>query len=444
MTKKINSKRGFIIAAPSSGSGKTVVSLGLISHLVSIGIEVASAKVGPDYIDPAFHAAAGGRQCFNLDPWAMRSSTLALTASALNAEIVVCEGVMGLFDGAQVKAGPDGSTADLSYLTGWPVILVIDAHSQSGSAAALLKGFSDFRSDIIVAGVIFNCVGSAKHEKILREACRQSVPNIPVIGCIPRSQGLDLPERHLGLVQALEHPNLEAFIKNASDLIKKHVNVDCLLELAKPLKLKNDIKTYNLFPPLGGRIAIACDEAFSFSYASMIKGWRKAGAEIYPFSPLADESPDKTADALYLPGGYPELNAGRLASASKFLGGMQTLAKKGATIFGECGGYMVLGKGLTDAKGVRHTMSGLLGLETSFAKRQLHLGYRRIRTLTNSPLGQIGTSFRGHEFHYSTVISEVDTEPLFEATDAEDNNLGTAGLVNGKVMGSFFHLIDLE
>ena len=444
MTNNIKANRGFVIAAPSSGSGKTVVSLGLINYLANLGLDVASAKAGPDYIDPAFHAAAGGGECFNLDPWAMRSDTIALTSAALNAEIVVCEGVMGLFDGAQVKVGSNGSTADLSFLTGWPVVLVIDAKSQAASAAAVLKGFADYRSDIHIAGVIFNRVGSARHENILRHACKLSLPDIPVIGCLPRTEGLNLPERHLGLVQASEHPNLEVFISNASDLIGKFLDIDYLLELAKPLKVRNNFQSYCPLPPLGGRIAIASDEAFSFTYASMIKGWREAGAEIIPFSPLADESPDRNADALYLPGGYPELHAGRLASASNFFSGMRALAKNGATIFGECGGYMVLGKGLTDALGVRHVMSGLLGLETSFADRQLHLGYRRIKLLTNSPLGRIGTSFRGHEFHYSSVISEVDTANLFEAADADNNYLGTAGLVNGNVMGSFFHLIDME
>ncbi len=444
MANNNKTNRGLVIAAPSSGSGKTVVSLGLINHLANLGLNVASAKAGPDYIDPAFHASAGGRQCYNLDSWAMRSSTLALTASALNAEIVICEGVMGLFDGAHMKAGDNGSTADLSILTGWPVVLVIDAHSQAASAAAVLKGFADYRANVSVAGVIFNLVGSSRHEDILRQACKQSVPDIPVIGCLPRSKGLNLPERHLGLVQALEHPDLEAFIKNASDLIAKHLNVDYLLELAQPLKLRNNIQTYSPLPPLGGRIAVASDKAFAFSYASVIRGWREAGAEIIPFSPLSDESPDKDADAVYLPGGYPELYAGRLASSSNFFNGIRALTKNGATIFGECGGYMVLGKGLTDASGVRHSMTGLLGLETSFAKPQLHLGYRRIKSLTNSPLGDIGTSFRGHEFHYSSIISEIKSASLFEATDAENNDLGAAGLVNGKVMGSFYHLIDLE
>ena len=444
MTNNIKENRGLVIAAPSSGSGKTVVTLGLIRHLANRGLDIASAKAGPDYIDPAFHAVAGGRQCFNLDPWAMRSGTLAETASALNAEIVVCEGVMGLFDGAFVKSRDNGSTADLSSLTGWPIVLVIDAHAQAASAAAVLKGFAEYRANVFVAGVVFNRVASKRHEDILRQECSQSVPAIPVLGCLPRSGRLDLPERHLGLIQALEHPDLETFLENAARLVAKHLNVEDLLELAQPLKLKTGTQTFRPLPPLGGRIAVASDEAFAFSYASVIKGWREAGAEIVFFAPLSDEPPDRAADAVYLPGGYPELHAGRLASASGFIDGLRTHAKNGITIFGECGGYMVLGQGLTDASGVRHAMAGLLGLETSFAKRQLHLGYRRIKSLINSPLGDSGTIFRGHEFHYSSIISEGSSPSLFEGSDAAKNNLGPAGLVDGQVMGSFFHLIDRE
>ena len=243
MTETIKSNRGLVIAAPSSGSGKTVVTLGLIRHLAGLGRDVASAKAGPDYIDPAFHAAAGGRQCLNLDPWAMRADVLAATAAGLNADMVVCEGVMGLFDGAFVKphetgnGGNDGSTAALSRLTGWPVVLVIDARAQAASAAAVLKGFAEFRADVSIAGVVFNRVGGGRHGEILRRACEQSVPAVPVLGCLPRADGLNLPERHLGLVQAAEHPDLERFLGNAAGLLADHLDVDVLLALARPLRL---------------------------------------------------------------------------------------------------------------------------------------------------------------------------------------------------------------
>jgi len=445
------SKRGLIIAAPSSGSGKTVVTLGLIRHLAATGHAVASAKAGPDYIDPAFHAAAGGRHCFNLDPWAMRPEILAALANgaAGDAGMTVCEGVMGLFDGAFVKAGEkDGSTADLSSLTGWPVVLVIDARAQAGSAAAVLKGFAEFRADVTVAGAVFNRVGGPRHEDILRRACGHSTPGIPVLGCLPRAEGLTLPERHLGLVQAAEHPDLEGFIDTARALIAEHLDIDKLLELAAPLALGGGGADMPPLEPFGQRIAVARDEAFAFCYASVIEGWRRAGAEVIEFSPLKDEAPDADADAVYLPGGYPELHAGTLAAAGSFLAGLRAAAGRGAGVFGECGGYMVLGRGLVDAGGTRHAMAGLLGLETSFAEPKLHLGYRRLKTLSGGPLGDAGTAFRGHEFHYAKVIEEDGKTPLFEAADAEGNGLGPVGLAGGlsggRVAGSFIHLIDRE
>jgi len=455
MSQNRQSKRGVVIAAPSSGSGKTVVTLGLIRHLAARGFSVASAKAGPDYIDPAFHAAAGGGQCLNLDPWAMRPETLAglAAAAAGDAEITVLEGVMGLFDGAFVKAGEeDGSTADLARLTGWPVVLVIDVRAQAGSAAAVLRGFADFRDDVDVAGVIFNRVGGQRHEEILRRACEQSSPGIPVLGCLPRAEGLSLPERHLGLVQAVEHTDLAGFIENASTLIAEHVDVDALLALARPLALGGSgAEGPRLEPPLeplGQRIAVARDEAFAFSYASVTLGWRQAGAEVREFSPLKDEAPDADADAVYLPGGYPELHAGRLAAAGNFIAGLRAAADRGAQVFGECGGYMVLGRGLVDTEGNRHAMAGLLGLETSFAEAKLHLGYRRLKTVCEGPLGAKGTAFRGHEFHYAKVIGEDGATPLFEAEDAEGNDLGAVGLAGGlsggRVAGSFIHLIDRE
>ena len=446
--------RGLVIAAPASGSGKTVVTLGLLSHLARSGLGVASAKAGPDYIDPAFHTAATGRPCLNLDPWAMRPGTLTGQAAELgrDADLVVCEGVMGLFDGAFVKEGEnDGSTAELSTLTGWPVVLVIDARAQAASAAAVLKGFHDFRPDVAVAGVIFNRVGGERHADILKAASGQSVPGVPVLGCLPRTDGLELPSRHLGLVQAREHPGLEAFLDRAGALIAEHLDVDALLKLARPLALKGGGKAASpldspLEPPLepiGQRIAVASDEAFAFSYPSVTGGWRESGAEVLPFSPLAGEAPAADADAVYLPGGYPELFAGRLA-AGNFLEGLRNLAEKGAAVYGECGGYMVLGRGLVDADGARHEMAGLLALETSFAERRLHLGYRRVRLIGESPLGGEGQGFRGHEFHYAHVVQEGPGEALFQARDAEGADLGPVGLRHGRVAGSFIHLIDRE
>jgi cobyrinic acid a,c-diamide synthase len=380
----------------------------------------------------------------------MRRETLGRAAGTLmdGAALVVCEGVMGLFDGAIVGDGDDdGSTASLARLTGWPVVLVVDAAAQGASAAAVVKGFAGFSPDVGVAGVVFNRVGGERHAAILRDSCRRALPDVPVLGCLPRTDGVALPERHLGLVQAGEHPALESFIDRVADLIARHLDVEALVALARPLAAGLGGKVLAAvppIPPLGQRIAVAKDDAFAFSYPLAIDGWREAGVEIVPFSPLADEAPDLAADAVYLPGGYPELHAGRLAAATKFLAGLRGRAQAGACVYGECGGYMTLGQGLVDAEGNRHAMAGLLALETSFAEPKLQLGYRRVRALAAGPLGGAGARFRGHEFHYAKVLGEGPGERLFETANAEGQPLGPAGLRAGKVQGSFVHLIDRE
>lgn len=432
---------GLIIAAPASGSGKTVVTLGLLRHLANAGIAVASAKAGPDYIDPAFHAAASGRACVNLDPWAMPASMLRAAAAGLarSADLVVCEGVMGLFDGATAR---EGSTADLAAALGWPVILVVDAHAQAASAAAIVRGFAAHRDDVGVAGVIFNRIGSERHAAVIAEACALSVPEVAVLGFLPRATDLALPERHLGLVLAREHPELEAFLDAAAVLISRHVDVSALIALARQgdavAAAPGQVAP---IPPIGQRIAVAEDAAFAFRYALVTHGWRAGGAEILPFSPLADEPPDAGADAVYLPGGYPELHAGRLAAAGNLFAGLRAAAARGATVFGECGGYMVLGRGLVDAEGHRHAMAGLLPLETSFAERGLHLGYRRVTLAVATPLGPAGSRYLGHEFHYARTLSEGPGTALLHASDAAGRDLGATGLAAGLVFGSFVHLI---
>ena len=434
---------GLIIAAPASGSGKTTITLGLLRHFREAGTAVSSFKVGPDYIDPAFHRAASGGPCHNIDCWAMRPATLARLVATVagGGELVIGEGVMGLFDGA-----PDGSgsTADVAVLTGWPVVLVVDVSAQAASAAAVVRGFMSHRADTRVAGVLFNRTGGPSHDQTLRRASADL--GIPVLGCLPRLDELVLPERHLGLLQAAEHADLKAFVAAAGEAMARHVDTTALAALARPPVIGAVAAAESdggpPLPPLGQRIAVARDEAFAFAYDNVLEGWRQAGAELVSFSPLGDEGPDEAADAIYLPGGYPELHAARLASARRFLAGLSRAAARGAFIFGECGGYMVLGSGLVDADGVRHAMAGLLPVETSFEKPRLHLGYRELRLTTSGPLGPAGSRFKGHEFHYASLVEESSEAPLFACRDALGADLGTAGSVHGSVTGSFLHLID--
>lgn len=435
--------RGLLIAAPASGSGKTLITLALLRHFRNAGVKAASIKVGPDYIDPAFHAAASGQPCLNLDSWAMRRETLgALTARAgAGVDLIIGEGVMGLFDGAATggAVGGGGSTADMVRLTGWPVVLVVDAKGMAASAAALIHGFMDYDPEVSLAGVIFNRVGSDRHAKLLAEACAPL--GLPILGALPKRDELILPERHLGLVQAGEQARLDDFLASAAALIRDHVDCHALAALARPCRLPVDSLTA-ILPPLGQRIAVARDIAFAFAYPHVLDGWRAAGAEVSEFSPLADEAPAPDADAVYLPGGYPELHAGKLAGNRKFLGGLRGAAARGAVIYGECGGYMVLGRGLADRQGERHAMAGLLPVETSFAQPKLTLGYRQADLCGDGPLGLASTGYRGHEFHFASLLGEEGGSPLFRCRDAKGQAAAGAGSRVDGVMGSFLHLVD--
>ncbi len=441
--------RGLLIVAPASGSGKTLVTLALLRHFRNAGLAVGSIKVGPDYIDPAFHRAASGRPCFNLDSWAMRPATLAATLAraAVEAELILGEGVMGLFDGA----GPQGlgSTASLAAATGWPVVLVVDARGMGASAAALVEGFLAHRpasgTAAPIEGVVFNRVGGPGHAELLRAACARL--SVPVLGCLRRRDGLALPERHLGLVQAVEHPDLEAFLETAAVAAAEDLDLEALVSLARPAA--PDLTAIDFageagppLPPLGQRIAVARDPAFAFAYPALLEGWRAAGAELSFFSPLDDAAPDPAAEAVFLPGGYPELQAGRLAGNLRFLEGLQDAAARGAAVYGECGGYMVLGAALIDAGGTRHTMAGLLPVVTSFAAPRLSLGYREVVQAVATPLGPAGAGFRGHEFPYAVLCEAEAPLPLFQGRDAGGRDLGPLGARAGQVFGSFIHLID--
>lgn len=431
--------RGLIVAAPRSGAGKTTVTLGLLAALKRRGLAVQAAKAGPDYIDPAFHQAATGRKSVNLDSWAMRPSLLdaLVVEAASRADMLVIEGVMGLFDGIDAAAGRTGSTADLAARFVLPVLLVIDVSGQSQSAAALLRGFVTHDPEVKIGGVVLNRVGSERHRKFVADAIAAS--GIPVLGSVPRDEMIALPERHLGLVQAGEHGDLAERLDRLAAIAETHLDLDGILRLAVPPHLA-EAKQATALPPPGSRIALAQDAAFTFVYPHVLDGWRRAGAEIVAFSPLADEPPPKDCDSCWLPGGYPELHAGRLAGAHKFRDG---LARFAATrpVHGECGGYMVLGEVLEDADGISHPMAGLLGHATSFARRKLHLGYREATLLADSPIGRAGSRLRGHEFHYAALVATCNDEPLVELADGQGQRLGTSGSRRGHVTGTFFHAI---
>jgi len=419
--------RALIIAAPASGSGKTTLTLGLLRALHRAGHDVRGAKSGPDFIDPRFHEAACGAPCRNLDAWAMPVERL--KALAVGSGTLLIEGAMGLFDGAP----PDGKGAsgDLARSLNLPVLLVVDAGKMAQSVAPLVAGFAGHDASVQVAAVILNNVGSARHEAMLRRALEPQ--NIPVLGALHRQKNLAHPSRHLGLVQASERADLDEYLNRVADAVDASVDLPTLLALTRPLPKPAD--NAPRMPPPAQSIAIARDAAFAFAYPHMLEDWRSAGAELTFFSPLNDEGPAKS-DMIFLPGGYPELHAGQLAAASGFRKSMLKAAET-ALIYGECGGYMVLGRTLTDPDGVTHQMLGLLDLETSFAKPKLHLGYRHLMPLGGCFNGPQG----GHEFHYANTISAHGT-PLFKARDAEGTALPDMGLITENISGSFAHIID--
>ncbi|MBV1704353.1 MAG: cobyrinate a,c-diamide synthase [Hyphomicrobiales bacterium] len=431
---------GIVVAAPRSGAGKTTLALGLMRAMAREGIAVVGLKSGPDYIDPAFHAAATGRPSVNLDTWAMAPDLFAATAAraTLGAEIAICEGAMGLFDGAPTPPGGRGSSADVAAAFGWPVVLVLDASGQAQTAAAVALGCRALDPRLSLAGIVLNNVASERHARLARGAIEEA--GIAVFGALPRRTDLALPERHLGLVQAAETAGLGAKLDALADFVADHVDLAALRGAARASTMSAPTDASPALPPPGGRIALARDAAFGFVYPHVLDGWRRAGAEIVAFSPLEDEPPPSDCDACWLPGGYPELHAGRLAAAARFRAGLVAFAAR-APVHGECGGFMALGRGLIDAQGARHEMAGLLDVETDFSVRRMNLGYRVATLAADGPMGSAGTTLCGHEFHYARVAKAGDDPPFAFVADAHGGAPAPHGARRGPVTGSWFHAI---
>ncbi len=434
---------GLVIAAPRSGAGKTTVTLGIMRALARRGVKVQAFKCGPDYIDPAFHGIATGRPSFNLDTWAMSAAAIQSLASSANGDcaLAVVEGVMGLFDGVAAPGlSGHGATADIAALSGWPVVLVLDCTGQSETAAAVALGLARYRDDVEIAGVILNNIASARHRALIEPAIERI--GMPVLGVLMRNASLAFPERHLGLVQASETGAVEGRLEALADQAEASFDFERIMALAKPGRWERQRAPEGkaLLRPPGQRVAIARDVAFSFLYPHHAEGWRSQGASLHFFSPLADEVPDSSADAIWLPGGYPELHGGRIAAAGRFKRAMRDASERGVTLHGECGGFMVLGRTLTDADGSPHEMLGLLAIETSFARRKLHLGYRRAVLSAECGLGPKGAELRGHEFHYASLVRSQE-EPLVVCSDANGQGVPETGARRGRVSGTFFHVI---
>lgn len=397
-----------IIAAPASGSGKTTVATGLMGALRRAGHRVAPFKVGPDFIDPGYHALATGLPGRNLDAVMLGESLIGplYRHGTAGADIAVVEGVMGLFDGriAEDGVGPArGSTAHVAGLLGAPVVLVVDARGQSHSIAALLHGFSTYDTSIRMAGVILNRVGSPRHEQVLRQACEQA--GVPVLGAIPRTAELEVPSRHLGLVTAVEYGALaDRAVAAMTDLVAEHIDIAALVAAAAS-NVGADAWSPDLRPPrtAGVTVALAAGRAFSFGYAEHRELLTAAGADVVDFDPLLDELPEDTA-ALVIPGGFPEQFTAELSANETVRGQIRALAAAGAPVHAECAGLTYL---VEDLDGV--PMCGVLAGSARFTER-LTLGYRDAVAVSDSALHRVGERVTGHEFHRTTVTFAADYE----------------------------------
>ncbi|MWC30615.1 cobyrinate a,c-diamide synthase [Paenibacillus sp. MMS18-CY102] len=415
-----------VIAGTGSGAGKTTVTIGLMAALKRRGMQVQGFKCGPDYIDPSYHTAVTGRQSRNLDTWMLPHDTMKeifLRGSA-GADISIIEGVMGMFDGKD-PLSDTGSTAEIASLLQSPVLLVVNAQSMARSAAAVVLGFQQLAGDGRIAGVIVNKCGSSGHYKLVKAAIEQ-VCGIPVLGWLGRDDELQVPERHLGLVPAIERGELEPLFRRAADLIEQGVDLDAVLALAEQAP-HLDWPANRLFaemPCEAGAagdamipahsqpiIAVAKDAAFNFYYPENLELLEQLGAHIRLFSPLAGEQVPEEADGVYIGGGFPEEFAPQLAAASHVGRGLKARAEAGLPVFAECGGYMYLSRSITDRAGIKHEMVGLIPAEVRMQAKLAALGYREVKGLRDSLLLAEGETIRGHEFHYSTLCPDHENYP---------------------------------
>lgn len=426
-----------LVAAPSSGQGKTTWTLALIAHLRAAGLRVAPFKVGPDYLDPTHLARAAGRPCRNLDPWLLDGGTIAAlfaraTRGRYAADVAIVEGVMGLFDGVE-PTSDRGSSAEVAELLGLPVLLVVDAWAAARTVAAVVHGLHTFHPRLRLAGVLLNRVGGEAHAAMCTAAIGGAL-GLPVLGWLPHDPDLALPERHLGLVRADD-----ASLPLDRLAARAVLHLDALLALARSAPALPDPPPLPLPPPPPRpvRIGVAYDAAFHFYYADALDLLEVMGAELVRFSPLADDVLPEDLDALYIGGGYPELYAAELSARPRLFAALRRHVESGRTLVAECGGLMLLGEALVDADGRRFPMAGLVP-GTSRMLPQLRLGYREAEVLRASPLAEMGWIVRGHEFHHS-VLEPTPRTPAYRWRNAP----GVDGVVfgpRGNALASYLHV----
>lgn len=433
----------FCLAAPHSGGGKTTLALALMRAFRNRGLAVQGFKCGPDYIDPSFHQQATGRVSPNLDTWMMGKQGVRSVwdRHTVNADIAICEGVMGLFD-SRTPGELAGSTADCALTLGLPVILVVQAKGMAGSLAPIVAGFCDFHPELRIAGVIANRVGSPKHAALLKEALhREGLP--PLLGALPYQKDWVLPERQLGLIPAEESDLRENWYDTLAEAAEEFIELDTLRKLCscpRPVAQPPVLFEHQETGKNQKRMGIARDRAFCFYYEENEAALLKQGWELVAFSPLKDKFLPPDLDALYLGGGYPEVFAEELSANVSMREDIRRFAENGKEIFAECGGYMYLAKALTTKEGKEYPFCGVINGTAHMGTQLRSLGYREV-TLHGYPFAEAlpADRLRGHEFHWSKMELHQDYSPLYSFTDREGKQQQD-GVCQGNIKAGYIHL----
>lgn len=440
----------FVVAGTQSGVGKTTITLGLLAAFVRRGLRVSSCKIGPDFIDPGHHSIITGRVSRNLDGWMLsrEMNRLILAKQAMNSDLVVIEGAMGLFDG--VGSACEGSTAQMAKWLSLPVLLVINARGLAQSAAAMVRGFCEFDLALRVKWVVFNGIGSANHLQILQDSLT-CLPQITPLGGVLKKEDISLPQRHLGLVTADDASLNAQQIQGLAEFIEGSLNLDLLLQDSSTVSWKDLQAGMGVFEPSGRHsrvtIAIAKDNAFCFYYQENLELLRNAGAELVFFSPLKDDGLPDNICGIYIGGGYPELHAAELEGNTAMKTAIFNAFEAGMPIYAECGGFMYLCKAI-EADGVSRKMVGVY----PFCARMMHrfesLGYREVTLKADCLLGKAQSRIRGHEFHYSRIepesvqkaVFQCEMAQIYEVNNARMKHLGNEGFCIKNTLGSYIHL----
>ena len=431
--------KAIIIGGTTSGVGKTTIAVGLMGALCNQNIKVQPFKTGPDYIDPSYHTWVTGAPSRNLDTWLLpHNVVIELFHRAMaGRDIAIIEGVMGFYDG-RFATSDEGSTAELAKLLKTPVLLVLDSRKGARSLAAIVSGYKSFDPGVNLCGVILNGIGSESHLKLCREAI-EHYTGLPVVGYLPRREDLSLPERHLGLVPAIERPTNQEFLDKLTAQCQSTFDLVKILQIAEQAAIPEVNPT--LFPqktkPLSVRLAVAMDKAFSFYYQDNLDLLQAWGAEIIPFSPLQDTTLPESISGIYLGGGFPELYAAELAHNESLKSEIKKAAGRGMPVYAECGGQMYLGNHICDFQGKEHTMVGAIPVSSKINSPRLSLGYRTVRALEDNPVLRRGETVRGHEFHWSVLDNSSATANAYEILDRGPRR---EGFLRRDLLASYVHL----